>query len=389
MNDDFFSLNLFHENDEEDEQDQAVVASPKGPQRSSQPLIQNFSEAIEFLSLPIQDTDNDDDDEATLTNYQNIISTYLGSMAQCRVYNKEIDRLGGIKYLMCILHTLIIRSCKRSPSPCWGNENEHEMELELANVTLGAVRDLACGNASNRLQIGQYVYEDEAAASHKSGIEIISYFVNIYAKQTWEQIPKLQLRNMTNALGVMRNMTHSTAYNSRALHEAGMTKVCINRIRGRFCLGVGGAACVSSLPDASKPWREASYRIAGTLINMAEKCNDTAIECAMDEDLILILIESWGGIKEEDLDSAKSKKKKAIPVLHLGLKAVLIEQLKLEEESAIPVGGDKVVDINSNGSPVQINATKRKLHSMIHRIMEREERRKRAAQERETSRKKS
>lgn len=141
--------------------DQAVVASPKGPQRSSQPLIQNFSEAIEFLSLPIQDTDNDDDDEATLTNYQNIISTYLGSMAQCRVYNKEIDRLGGIKYLMCILHTLIIRSCKRSPSPCWGNENEHEMELELANVTLGAVRDLACGNASNRLQIGQYVYEDE------------------------------------------------------------------------------------------------------------------------------------------------------------------------------------------------------------------------------------
>ena len=53
----------------------------------------------------------------------------------------------------------------------------------------------------------------------------------------------------------------------------------------------------------SKPWREACYRIAGTLINMAEKCQGVAVQCAKDEELIFILIESWGGVRVDlDLD---------------------------------------------------------------------------------------
>lgn len=130
------------------------------------------------------------------------------------------------------------------------------------------MRDLACGNASNRLHIGQYKFykkRSEAAStmatdtakdtatstSYSNGISIISYFIQTYGNQTWEQIAanenenengsgngngnRLQLRSMTNALGVMRNITHSTPFNCQALHEANMTTHFINRLRGRTC----------------------------------------------------------------------------------------------------------------------------------------------------------
>ena len=133
---------------------------------------------------------------------------------------------------------------------------------------LGALRDLACGNASNRLHIGQYKFynkRSEAASSmastdtakdtatatstsYSNGISIIFYFIQTYGNQTWEQIAgnengnengngnRLQLRSMTNALGVMRNITpHSTPFNCQALHEANMTTHFINRLRGRTC----------------------------------------------------------------------------------------------------------------------------------------------------------
>jgi len=128
------------------------------------------------------------------------------------------------------------------------------------------------------------------------------------------------------------------------------------------------------LPDASKPWREACYRMAGCLINMAEKCVECAIECASssssssyssylgvhleknedgddntddnndDDELMWILMESWGGVGVYDqqcpegqddehgnMKGGKSKSKGIIPILHLGLANILKQRIASSE----------------------------------------------------------
>ena len=302
----------------------------------------------------------------------------MGNMTQCRVNGKEINRLGGIEHLMGILSALIneyvylppIYENKEDPIESEVElELQLELELELVNVTLGALRDLACGNAPNRIQIGQYKHPSSdsttsstsstSQTSTTSGIEIISYFIKRHAHQTWKDISKMELRSMTNALGVVRNITHSTPVNCQGLHEAGMTTVFINTLRSSNDEDEddNSTKTTRTLPDVSKPWREACFRLAASLINMAEKCHDAVQECAKDEELIWLLIESWGGMKDG----------KAIPVLHLGLMAVLVERLKMGKDGA--------------GTSIE-------LLNMIHVIIEREEKRKRAAQERENARKK-
>ena len=527
MNDDLFSINLFNDaNSDEDEEDYVYretegngngvtdesnnnptsISGQEHQIRHPFPIIHNLSEAMEYLSCSIPhiyEYGNTSESKYEYSTYlmhmQSVITTYLGSMAQCRVHGKEMDHLGGIEHLMHILHALITNweqehkdINEHGHGHGHGHEHEHkkgenneqkdnllqELEFNLVNVTLGALRDLACGNASNRLHIGQYKFynkRSEAASTmatdtakdtatstfYSNGISIISYFIQTYGNQTWEQIAgngngngngnRLQLRSMTNALGVMRNITHSTPFNCQALHEANMTTHFINRLRGRTCArpctgnydNIDDANATnadadadadgrdratnssgdndtsredvgcSSLPDASKPWREACYRIAGTLINMAEKCQGAAVQCAKDEELIFILIESWGGVRV-DLDlhlnvdnenehehegehenenenegkgrrsgegRKSSKKKKAIPVLHLGLKAVLVETLKLEREDEVGTGTN----------PRQYQHHHHHHHQLLRAartILEREERRKRAAQEREIHRKK-
>ena len=45
------------------------------------------------------------------------------------------------------------------------------------------------------------------------------------------EIQHLQLKTLTSALGVIRNMSHSTPYNCQMLHETGMTACLASRIR--------------------------------------------------------------------------------------------------------------------------------------------------------------
>ena len=438
-NGDFFAINLFetsHSGNNDDEMPKVTgQASPLSSQAQHQ-VIDNLSDAIEFLAQPIHDG-------SQIFQCSNVISNFMGSMAQCRIHGKEINRLGGILNLMSILYALILRWELTDKRGCTGCKDDSmlgdtdavetdvkdmsgntecslETELDLANVTLGALRDLACGNASNRLQIGQYEHKEGQDVSSKSttaimdqstleipsknGIEIISYFITRYNHKRWDQIPKLELRLFTNALGVVRNITHSTPYNCEALHKAGMTTVFIDRITGHIRpraienANVRNNDCIEksldtddvctkrrSLPDASKPWREACYRLAGSLINMAEKCHETAVECASDDELIWILIESWGGIKDwTGFDQErKGSKKKAIPVLHLGLLAVLLEKLKIVEIDNWHCKDETdIARVDTNDE-----SKGNDLVDVICFILRAEEKRKKIAQERENARK--
>jgi hypothetical protein len=419
------SWNLFesHGDDEDDEDDKdediavdqrndAYSNSDNTGQQYSISSVNTLPQAVNFLSLSLE--------ELNVKQVENVITQFMGNMAQCRIHGKEIRDLGGISCLMNILVNLIQK---------WEGVYEQEVddakyreEKKLASVILGALRDLSCGDAAVRLQIGQYDANMDANVQCKcrTGIEIISYFIVLKCckYRIWDDIPTQELKTMTNALGVARNITHSTPFNCRAFHEAGMTKVFIHRLEGRFdkstLCGSGDSVKIEDthepcrkLPSSSKPWREACYRLAGTLINMAEKCLDVAVECAKDEDLIWILIESWGGVKDWDsffhYDDAPARHstKKAIPVLHLGLFAILWEKIKLEGlevimtdglivKEYIPLSGQiSTSDKNDDDDDEKVAACQHfHLMDIIICIMENEKRRKRAAQERENERKK-
>jgi len=169
---------------------------------------------------------------------------------------------------------------------------------------------------------------------------------------------KKELRLFTNTLGVIRNISHSNRTNCLTLHRRGATKTLRTWLLRR-CAGARSGGDGPRLPDASEPWREACYRTAGCLINMAEKCVECAVECSSAvatvegggggygedydcdgrEELIWILMESWGGMEiyrhyciereEEDGcgDGSMALVKGAIPVLHLGLAAILKQRI--------------------------------------------------------------
>jgi len=240
---------------------------------------------------------------------------------------------------------------------------------------------------------------------------------------------------MTNALGVIRNISHSTPFNCQGLHQVGMTLslihrlLCVNvnansgdetdgncagnRMHGKS-EGEGDSSCsyryTYTLPDVTKPWREACYRSSGSLINMAERCHDVAVECGERDDggaLILILIQSWGGFDLDQMlstcsgimsldndngtgsnnngedkiiaSSGKSKGKKgkkACPVLHVGLWNILNVRIGKEKEMDFNVTNKMAVDGID-------------LMAIIRTILEREEKRKQTAQARENARKKA
>ena len=91
---------------------------------------------------------------------------------------------------------------------------------------------------------------------------------------------------------------------------------------------------------------------------MAEKCNECATRCAADDELIYLLLESWGGISIYDKNVSSNR----YPVLHLRLIAVLNERLKLNTKN---------------------HQDEKELDILIQSLFERESVRKKSAQARE------
>lgn len=337
---------------------------------------------IESLKSPISCMYTNED---YLIQRKNIIERHMGSMALTRgKLGDKLREVGALNALLTLLHGIVT------------NEEDDLMDkkeiLELVITALGALRDLACGNSLNRLSIGNFTIMKSCgddSTSDDTGIGIISYFIERYHGKSYNEVlrlpntvgekmfnnsddgseepterGRLELKVLTSALGVVRNITHSTKLNCDLLHQFGMTKLFIWRLRegekNENCVIQNATMSSSRLPDASKPWREASFRIASSLINMAEKCNEVAQLCADCDDLIYLLLETWGGLS---IFGAKSPKK-GYPVLHLGLIAIL--KLRLDKVSV------------SGNEP---------LENLINILFERESVRKKAAQARELQRK--
>jgi hypothetical protein len=260
----------------------------------------------------------------------------MGTMAQCRGENgSKLRNAGAVEGLLQLLYSLtdhrslylpplllsslapIPVSSKLHPSSSSDDGTNVKtllpVVLELASTGLAALRDLACGSMSNRTAIGTFQLVDDDNGDNDetgtggvtTGIDILASFVDRYQFVTWEHIlsledSRLELRVLTNAIGAIRNVAHSHRNNCELIHNQGMTETLIWRLKlGSESMTLEKEAvqqCPSStMPDATKPWREAAYRIAGCIVNLAERCQNVAFRCATDDVLIQILIDSWGG----------------------------------------------------------------------------------------------
>ena len=270
----------------------------------------------------------------------------------------------------------------------------HLAALEFANVCMGALRDLSCGSSLSRAEIlkwsppcilnFQYQCKGQKCLQVKNGIHLLCAYTLRYHEMQWDKILSLrefssnstsnsttlspitergkrELRLLTNTLGAIRNTSHSTPDNCEEFFECGLTDLLVwqlsQDLHNQSEKSNHTVAAESSIEN-TRYWREAKYRSAGSLINLAEKCPSVAYQLGADRQMILLLIETWGGANAV---SSNLKKLKHIPLLHLGLAAIL----HAAEDGALDGGLDDVMK----------------------RILEKEKVRKKMAQEKEEKRK--
>ena len=238
-----------------------------------------------------------------------IVQTQMGSMTLCRGSRGETLRQSGA--ITACLSTLE-EGYSGLPPPNEAIPKDESMEaVLLATSCWGAIRDLSCHNAGVRSDVRTFSSNGQAT----NGLQLMALYLAFYNSTSWEElVSREHLSLLTNVIGAMRNVTHSTGENCMELHEHGVTSLLSWRL-----LHAG-----PSLPDVSQPWREAAFRAGATLINLAEKCPDCAVECARNVTLLHILIECWGG---------KACNTMQAPMLHLGLASILkAAKEKLPEE---------------------------------------------------------
>ena len=243
-----------------------------------------------------------------------LIGRHMGSLALCRGNRGDVlheagavdailSLLAGLNRDVLLLHgawaddavrlpaiPAIVSGGGRKHSPSCESNNEIMMwsaldqaTVALASACIGGIRDMACGNASNRAAISEYRTETIHISNGErtlevTGPQILASYVKRYDKLHWEDILGLEggsgrdgrgrkeLRLFTDACGAIRNASHSTPTTCAILHSASVTKMFIWRLlQGSKD---NSPENVPTLPDASRPWREASFRIAGSLINI-------------------------------------------------------------------------------------------------------------------------
>jgi hypothetical protein len=230
-----------------------------------------------------------------------LVEVKMGSMALCRgQQGEELREAGAIHALLSTLMELL-NKIPTPRDPCT-SDTETELAIKLAIACWGAARDLGCGSAGNREALREIKFDG------MGGMKLLSKYLELYDGVYWDEIDRLHLKLLTGFIGTIRNVTHSTAENCTELHEYGVSTMLMWRLKHGSSQD---AVEILSLPDAFDPWREGAFRSASALINMAEKCHASAALSGTDPGIIRLLVESWGGTQ------------KKLPVLHLGLAAVL------------------------------------------------------------------
>mmetsp|Transcript_32830 Transcript_32830/g.49521 ORF Transcript_32830/g.49521 Transcript_32830/m.49521 type:complete len:301 (-) Transcript_32830:344-1246(-) len=209
-----------------------------------------------------------------------LIKKNMGCLRLCQLDRGELLReVGAIEALLDTLTEV---------NKCIESNSEHfQIEaIELAIASWGALRELACGSIGNRTAIRKFKDENDV-----DGIMWIAKYLMSYHKIPWSDMNDSEIRLVTAVIGVARNVTHKTPENCIQCHDCGISSLLIWRL-----LNAGEKNNIS-LPDQSKPWREADFRASVTLINISEEHEPCLHLCSMNPILISRLLHSWGSNK--------------------------------------------------------------------------------------------
>jgi hypothetical protein len=238
------------------------------------------------------------DDALTLEqDYQlktRLVESHMGSMAQCRGHRgKELLEAGAVEALIATLAE-ILHELSSAANDSDSDKSPFvlmlQVMIQLAIVSWGAIRDLGCGNADIR-----------ARTRTLGGMKLLADYLKRYHGTPWEAIGSIHLKLITSITGALRNVTHSARENCVELHHHGVSDLLIARLLG-----------ATTLPDPSRPFREACFRSASTLINMAEKSEECARIYASNLMLIHLMVDATGALTKKGV------------LLHLGLVAILV-----------------------------------------------------------------
>ena len=305
--------------------------------------------------LPLHDCDGESaaNTELELEYRAELVRGHMGSLALCRGARGDVLReAGALDAALNMLDDLNPDGggdSKAAPLrlPPIGSCNlptgdlEHggvtHATLSLASACMGSVRDLACGSAANRSAICAF----RGRSSGRGGVRILSSYVRRCHPLLWGDIlalpgveravegrterGKKELRLLADGAGAIRNATHSSPSTCEGMHREGVTEMFSWRLKHGEGCHEGGREVVGSLPpslpDATRPWREACFRMAGSLINISERCPAASRFCGSDPYLVMLLVEAWGG--RIDPNSLARQTPASTPMLHLGLATIL------------------------------------------------------------------
>mmetsp|Transcript_2733 Transcript_2733/g.3237 ORF Transcript_2733/g.3237 Transcript_2733/m.3237 type:complete len:291 (-) Transcript_2733:231-1103(-) len=218
------------------------------------------------------------------THRKLLIRKNMGSLKLCQLDRGELLReVGAINALLIT----IVEAEKFRVNH--GNKEIQDEALELTVACWGALRELACGSVGNRTAIREFIDSNGG-----NGLEWMVKHLEAYDGVQWKDMNGVQIKLVTAVIGVLRNVTHKTPENCTPFHVYGLTPLLIWRV---LYASEEESEHDSSLPDQSKPWREAAFRAAGTLINMIAEDKPCLQFCSMNVRLISILLHSWGSNK--------------------------------------------------------------------------------------------
>ena len=424
---DFFVYTGGSADDDEDTRDAAVAEAPGVTLPSPlSPLSPPTNSALEVAYQQLVS----EHDPSVL---QQVVLRHMGSMALCRGARGEALRRAG---LMDAVLDIVVRllwqdnddddndtdcndgrwsfSCcldKRATivTNVSKQEDEHdgtatgtssasivEIHLQLANTCWAAIRDLACGSAANRRAIREYRNDE----FNKGGLEWLVLYLRrgegvrfLDTTVATTTTAAIEIRLLTTVIGVLRNITHATPENCQELHRLGVSSLLTDMIlpvspppppppsqqqqqqqqqKQQQQHDNTTAICIG-LPPASSLWREATFRAAGTLINMAERHDACATLFATNPTLVRTLVASWGGQQPQKMT-----------LLHLGLAAILQETKRMYSTNASRQQAQPTAAATTTTTPVFNQPV---FPPEWDAILKREEERKLSAQRREEERK--